>query len=436
LIDGPARHTFPATKAGRSVKVAPIMKTFVLLLAVAASVPARAQLPTSSPTRAGFDPARLEVLHAITKRFVDEGQHAGAITLLARGGKLVDFQTYGYRDIGRKLPMERDTICRVYSMSKIITSVGVLVLFEEGRFNLDDPVTKYLPELKGMKVMTGGTAEAPQLEPLKRPITIKHLLTHTSGLIYDFSGGQELAKLYERADLWTGPGLNDFITKLGKLPLQHQPGDAFTYGVNTDVLGALIERVSGRTLGVFLEERIFRPLGMKDTGFDVPAEKMNRLAKTYKHGADGKFVEDKPIIETWPEAGRGIESGGGGLFSTAGDYARFAQMLLNGGILDGQRILGRKTVELMTADHMVTLPNNQAATRQKGFGLGVEVTTDLGRLSIPSSIGQFGWYGAATTYCQIDPKERIVAVALAQHFPFNEHNFFAQFATGYYQALK
>jgi len=412
------------------------MKTFVLLLAVAASVPARAQLPTSSPTRAGFDPARLEVLHAITKRFVDEGQHAGAITLLARGGKLVDFQTYGYRDIGRKLPMERDTICRVYSMSKIITSVGVLVLFEEGRFNLDDPVTKYLPELKGMKVMTGGTAEAPQLEPLKRPITIKHLLTHTSGLIYDFSGGQELAKLYERADLWTGPGLNDFITKLGKLPLQHQPGDAFTYGVNTDVLGALIERVSGRTLGVFLEERIFRPLGMKDTGFDVPAEKMNRLAKTYKHGADGKFVEDKPIIETWPEAGRGIESGGGGLFSTAGDYARFAQMLLNGGILDGQRILGRKTVELMTADHMVTLPNNQAATRQKGFGLGVEVTTDLGRLSIPSSIGQFGWYGAATTYCQIDPKERIVAVALAQHFPFNEHNFFAQFATGYYQALK
>jgi CubicO group peptidase (beta-lactamase class C family) len=412
------------------------MKTFVLLLAVAASVPARAQLPTSSPTRAGFDPARLEVLHAITKRFVDEGQHAGAITLLARGGKLVDFQTYGYRDIGRKLPMERDTICRVYSMSKIITSVGVLVLFEEGRFNLDDPVTKYLPELKGMKVMTGGTAEAPQLEPLKRPITIKHLLTHTSGLIYDFSGGQELAKLYERADLWTGPGLNDFITKLGKLPLQHQPGDAFTYGVNTDVLGALIERVSGRTLGVFLEERIFRPLGMKDTGFDVPAEKMNRLAKTYKHGADGKFVEDKPIIETWPEAGRGIESGGGGLFSTAGDYARFAQMLLNGGILGGQRILGRKTVELMTADHMVTLPNNQAATRQKGFGLGVEVTTDLGRLSIPSSIGQFGWYGAATTYCQIDPKERIVAVALAQHFPFNEHNFFAQFATGYYQALK
>ena len=164
-------------------------------------------------------------------------------------------------------------------------------------------------------------------------------------------------------------------------------------------------------------------------------EKMNRLAKTYKL-VEGRFVEDKPIVETWPEAGRGIEAGGAGIFSTAGDFARFAQLLCNGGTLDGKHVLGRKTVELMTANHLVTLPNHQAATRQKGFGLGVEVTTDLGRLSMPSSIGQFGWYGAATTYCQIDPKERIVAIALAQHFPFNEHNFFAQFQTGYYQALK
>ena len=160
------------------------------------------------------------------------------------------------------------------------------------------------------------------------------------------------------------------------------------------------------------------------------------LFSRLQHGPEGRLVEDQPIIQTWPEAGRGIESGGAGIFSTTGDYARFAQMLLNGGTLDGQRILGRKTVELMTADHMVTLPNNQAATRQKGFGLGVEVTTDLGQLSMPSSIGQFGWYGAATTYCQIDPKEKIVAVAFVQHFPINEHNFFARFATGYYQALK
>lgn len=412
------------------------MKALFLVLTLLLAVSAEAQLPSVSPQRAGFDPARLEVLHATTKRFVDEGQHAGVITLLARDGKLVDFQAYGYRDVEKRLPMECDTICRVYSMSKIITSVGVLVLFEEGRFNLDDPVSKYLSELKDMKVMTGGTVEAPQLETPKRAITINHLLTHTSGLIYDFFGNEPIHKLYQQADLWSGPGLSNFVAQVGKLPLQHHPGDAYTYGINTDVLGALIERVSGKTFGAFLDERIYQPLKMKDSGFDVPPEKMNRLAKTYKHGPDGKFVEDQPLIQTWPEAGRGIESGGAGIFSTAGDYTRFAQMLLNGGTLDGHRILGRKTVELMTANHMVTLPNNQAAARQKGFGLGVEMTTDLGQLSMPSSIGQFGWYGAATTYCQIDPKERIVAVALVQHFPFNEHNFFAKFATGYFQALK
>jgi CubicO group peptidase (beta-lactamase class C family) len=377
------------------------------------------------------------VLHATTQRFVDQGQHAGMITLLARNGKLVDFQTYGYRDLEKKLPMERDTICRVYSMSKIVTSVGALILFEEGRFNLDDPVSKYLPELKDMKVMTGGTADAPQLEPSKRPVTILHLFTHTSGMIYDFSGGKELSVMYAKAELWSGPGLTNFLAKLATLPLQHQPGDAYTYGVNTDVLGALIERLTGQTLGAFFAQRIFQPLGMKDSGFDVPAEKLSRLAKTYEHKKDASgFVEAKPIIETWPEPGRGIESGGGGLFSTAADFARFAQMLLNNGTLDGRRILGRKTIELMTANHLVTLPNNQAAARQKGFGLGVEMATDLGKLSVPSSIGQFGWYGAATTYCQIDPTEKLVAIALVQHFPFNEHNFFAQFATGYYQALK
>ncbi len=411
------------------------MKSFLLTLALTAAMTAQAQLPTASPKSAGFDPARLKVLHATTQRFVDEGKHAGIITLIARDGKMVDFQTYGYRDLENRLPMERDTICRVYSMSKIITCAATLMLLEDGRFNLDDPIAKYLPELKEMKVWTGGTQNEPKLEPLKRPITIKHLLTHTSGLIYDFAGDDELTKLWRAAELWSGPGLTNFTAKLGKLPLKHQPGDAYTYGVNMDVLGALVERVSGRRFGAFLEERMFSPLGMKDTGFDVPPEKMSRVARTYKL-VDGKLVEDKPIVETWPEEGHGIEAGGAGIFSTAGDFARFAQMLCNGGTLEGKRLLGRKTVELMTANHMLTLPNNQAATRQKGFGLGVEVTTNLGQLSMPSSVGQFGWYGAATTYCQIDPKEKIVAIALAQHFPFNQHNFFAAFQTGYYQALK
>src|SRR5882762_4189684 len=258
------------------------MKHLVLALTCLLAVSGWAQMPTTSPKAAGFDPARLEVMHATTKRFVDEGKHAGIITLLARNGKIVDFQAYGYRDVEKQLPMERDTICRMYSMSKTITCAATLVLLEEGKFNLDDPVTKYLPELKEMKVWTGGTQEAPKVEPLKRPITIKHLLTHTSGLIYDFMGEDELTKLWRSADLWSGPGLTNFIAKLSKLPLKHQPGDAYTYGVNMDVLGALIERVSGQRFGAFLEERMFGPLGMKDTGFDVPPAKMNRLAKTYK----------------------------------------------------------------------------------------------------------------------------------------------------------
>jgi CubicO group peptidase (beta-lactamase class C family) len=394
------------------------------------------QLAAVSPSSAGFDAERLEVLHATTKRFVDEKKHAGIITLILHDGKVVDFQTYGYRDVEKQYPIERDTICRVYSMSKIITCAATLMLMEDGKFNLDDPVANYIPELKDMKVWTGGTAESPQTEPLKRPITIKHLLTHTSGLVYDFSArDEELAKVWAKADIWNGPGLDGFIKKLSQLPLKHQPGEAWTYGVNQDVLGALIERVSGKPFGEFLEERIFGPLGMHDTGFDVPESKMNRLAKTYKI-VDGKFVEDKPIVETWPEKGRGIEAGGAGIFSTAMDYAAFAQMLCNGGTLHGKRILGRKSVELMTANHLLMLPNNQAAARDRGFGLGVEVVTDEGRLGIPSSVGQFGWYGAATTYCQIDPKERIVAIAFVQHFPFNQFGFFNKFQTGYYQALK
>lgn len=383
----------------------------------------------------GFDRNRLETLHRTTKKFVDENKHAGIVTLLVHDGKIVDHKAYGFRDLEKQLPMERDTICRIYSMSKIITSVGVLVLLEEGAFNLDDAVEKFIPELKGMKVMKVSNGATELVDA--RPITIKHLLTHTSGLIYDFDENEPLGKKYKQADLWSGPDLNDFIRKVSKLPLRHQPGDDYSYGINTDVLGALIERVSGQRFGAFLQKRIFEPLRMKDTGFDLPPEKLSRVAKTYKHGPDGKFVDGDQIIGTWAEAGRGIESGGGGLFSTAADYARFGQMLLNNGSLDGQRILGRKTVELMTANHLLSLPNQaDVAKRAQGFGLGVEVQQDLGRGGLPGSPGAFGWYGAATTYARIDPREGIVAIALAQHFPFNEHNFFAQFATGYYQALK
>lgn len=425
---------------GESVRRTPLLVGLALLsaLLLGGGLSAWAQLPSTPPSRVGLDADRLEVTHATVKRFVDEGQHAGLITLLARDGKIADVQMYGYRDLEKKLLMTRDTICRVYSMSKIITSVGVLALLEDGRFNLEDPISTYLPELKDLKVFTAGTVDAPQLEALKRPITIKHLLTHTSGLIYDFDGDDALHQFYKRADLWSGKDLNGFVAKVAKLPLRHHPGDQFTYGINTDVLGALIERVSGKTFGAFLQERVFGPLQMKDTSFSVPATKVSRLAKTYKHESGSKgFVEADPIIGIYFEERRGIESGGAGLFSTVDDYASFAQMLCNGGTLNGRRVLGRKTVELMTANHLALLPEAaHGFNRPKGFGLGVEVSIDAGRGTVPTSAGQFGWYGAATTYCQIDPKEKLVAIALAQHFPYNEHGFFAKWATAYYQALR
>jgi CubicO group peptidase (beta-lactamase class C family) len=392
-------------------------------------------LPMARPAPAGFSAERLERLHKTTETFVDKEKHAGIVTLLARDGKIVDVKTFGYRDLEKKLPMERDTICRVYSMSKIVTSVAVLMLLEEGKFTLDDPVTNYLPELKNMKVFVGGTTESPSVTDLQRPITIKHLLTHTSGLIYDFAGNDPLTLIYRKAELWSGPDLKNFIEKVGKLPLKHQPGDAFTYGINTDVLGRLVEVTSGKTFADFLQERLFRPLGMHDTSFDVPEEKRRRLAKTYEHASGSSFQEAKPLIETWPEEGRGVASGGAGLFSTVDDYALFAQMLLNQGQYNGIRILGRKTVELMTANHLLTLKEPIAFNPAHGFGLGVEVQRDLGHGAQLGSPGAFGWYGAATTYCRIDPKERIVAIAFAQHFPFNEHKFFEKFANGYYQAI-
>lgn len=410
----------------------------LVLICLILSAALRAELPHASPGECGFDPSRLAVANAAMRGIVERGEHAGVLTMLVRNGRIADVQAHGFRDRERKLPMERNTIVRVYSMTKIVTSVGVLCLLEDGRFNLDDPVARYLPELADLRVMVGGTADAPRLAPPSQPVTIKHLLTHTSGFIYDFDGDDALHQIYQRATLWNGPDLKAFVAKAGRLPLKHQPGEQFTYGINADILGALIERVSGKSFGAFLQERIFAPLGMSDTAFDVPAAKLNRLAVTYQHGKDGGGLHAaEPMLGAWSEPGRGIESGGAGLFSTADDFARFGEMLGNGGTLDGVRILGRKTVELMTANHLSHLPGKaHAFDRSKGFGLGVEITIDPGQSAVPTTVGQFGWFGAANTYFQVDPKEKLVAIALAQHFPFNEHKFFARWTAAYYQALK
>jgi CubicO group peptidase (beta-lactamase class C family) len=409
----------------------------LLGLLVAASLPmASAQpLPVGRPAAEGFDPARLKRVREGIEDFISTGRYAGAAWLIARNGKVIEFHSAGSRDVQGALPMEKDTICRIYSMSKIVTSVAVLCLMEEGRLVLDDPIEKFLPDLKGPMVLTGGTADAPELADAKSTVTIRHLLTHTSGYIYDFGGDDPLSQLYKRQDLWNATSLDEFIDRVARLPLKHSPGEAFTYGINNDILGALIEVVSRQTFEDFMQARICKPLGMSDTSFDVPPEKMNRLAKIHSQ-AEGSLRESQDFLGSYPEKGRGIPCGGAGLFSTVADYTRFAQMLLNGGVLDGQRILSRKTIELMTANHLQLVSTNAYAfTPGKGFGLGVEVQLDLGRGVLPGSPGQFGWYGAATTYCQIDPKENIVAILFAQHFPFNEHGLFGRFQNSYFQAL-
>ncbi len=405
-----------------------------LLLAV--SHPAFGQpLPLAQPASAGFSVSRLEKMHSVIQKFIDDGKHAGAVTMIVRQGMIVDWHTYGTRDLETKAPMEKETIMRIYSMSKIITSVAVLMLLEDGRFNLEDPVANFIPELKGVKVFKSGTADHPELVDAKSPITIKHLLTHTAGYTYG-STNNPVDELTRRADLWNAPSFKEFITRVGKLPLAHQPGEAFLYGINTDILGYLVEVVSGQKFEDFLQERLFNPLGMVDTGFLVPERKRPRLARIYGPGPDGKLQVMAPILDSYHGPGQGFPSGGGGLFSTIGDYARFGQMLLNGGKLDGCQILGRKTVELMMANHLNHLERpTHVWSPSDGFGLGGSVRIDLAKGSRLGSVGQFGWSGAATTYFNLDPREKTLALLFVQHLPHNQHGIFEKFSTLFYQAL-
>lgn len=397
-----------------------------------------APLPTTKPEQAGFSSARLETFHRDLDQFVDRGTYPNYIVLLARDGKIFDWRVHGWQDIEARKPMRQDTIVRIYSMSKIITSVAVLTLLEDGKLRLADPVEKFLPELKNRQVLKGGTADAPILEPANRPITVRDLLTHTAGYYYPETWSAEpvAAELMQRVKPFEATDLDDFVRRIAPLPLCDQPGTRFRYGIAIDLLGLIVQRVSGQRFDQYLEQRLFRPLGMTDTAFWVPAEKRERLATLYGHDAAGKLT---PVPMGWkePTASEGWLSGGGGLFSTAADYARFAQMLLNGGTLDGTRILSRKTVELMTQNHISQIADPHPFNRKElGFGLGVRMVTNLGESFTSGSPGMFGWDGAASTLVWMDPKERLVALLLTQNMPFNQDDIHAHFTTGVYSALE
>jgi CubicO group peptidase (beta-lactamase class C family) len=408
------------------------------LLFVLAAAPATAQpMTVATPASQGFSPERLERMHALLEQMVKEGKHAGLMGLVARNGRVVDWQVYGMRDLGAKLPMERDTIVRAYSMSKVISTVAVMILHEEGRLKLTDPVGKYLPALEKMKVYVKGSAKKPTLEDAKRQMTVKDLLTHTSGLIYGFGKGP-IDEIYRDAKALESSSMDDFVQRVARLPLAFQPGERFGYGLSIDVLGAIVEKVSGMPFERFVQERVTTALGMVDTAYDVPENKRARMAKVYTTNKAGALEEvpESQLAGVYAEPGRGFAAGGAGMFTTITDYARFGQMLLNGGELDGVRILGRKTVELMLANHLNRLSRTTTEfSESDGFGLGGSVRIDLAKSNQLGSVGQYGWSGAATTNFIIDPKEKLLVLVMAQHFPFNQHDLFWQFSTLVYASL-
>jgi CubicO group peptidase (beta-lactamase class C family) len=401
-------------------------RSFVVSLLVAAvGVPAaRAAEPLqrTRPEAVGLDPARLGRIRKVLERDVAEGRMPGAVVAIARRGKLAYFEAIGFLDRDKKIPMRKDAIFSIASMTKPLTGVATLILQEEGKLHLGEPAAMYLPQLASMKVATDPDvtdAVALKTVPLRVPISIQDLMRHTAGMAYAWEGTGAAYKRWpgspaDFADQDDGPG---FLGKVQSWPLLYQPATAWVYSVSVDVLGLLVEKVSGQSLGAFLADRLFQPLGMVDTGFVVPPGKVERYARALPR--DPGTGQPQAIMDsTRPHR---FECGGACAVSTAADYLRFAQMLLDGGRLGGTRVLGRKSVELMTSDHLGTEIANVAARndptrRGVGHGLTVAVRTEPGVSPYLGSVGEFGWGGAYGTQFWVDPRERLVVVFMA-HTP-------------------
>ena len=366
-------------------------------------------LPRAFPEDMGMSTSRLGRMTPVMQGYVDDGKIPCALTMIARGGRLVHFEKFGMQDVATAKPIEFDTIFRLYSMTKPITSIAVMMLYEEGHFQLTTPVSEFVPFFKDMKVYT---EDGKDIVDAEREVTIKHLLTHTAGLIYESDKEDHpIDQQYEEADLYGGD-LANMIEKLGSIPLIHQPGNAWKYGMSTDVLGYLVQVVSGIPFETFLKTRIFEPLSMDNTGFSVRVENADRYSKVYEFGQDGKLrAIEKVHAATGPLSF--FHSGGGGLQSTAPDYLRFCQMVLNGGELDGVRLLGRKTVELIMMNHISNdwQPDGRTGA---GFGLGFAVVTNVADTHTLGSLGTCSWGGLASTTFWIDPVEELIGIFMTQ----------------------
>ena len=398
-------------------------RSLVLLLAVAlfaGPVLTAKDLPRTAPEAVGLSSERLDRLTATMQAYVDDGRLAGAVVLVARRGRVAYLRSFGKRDIESGSAMADDVIFRIASQTKAIVSTGVMLLQEEGTLLISDPVGRYLPEFARTQVAVARDGGGYDVVDARGQITIRQLLTHTSGVSY---GGGPASELWESAGIqgWyfadRDEPVGDTIARLAALPFDAHPGEQWIYGYNTDILGALIEAVSGQPLDEFLRTRILEPLGMEDTHFYLPFDKRDRLATVYSATNDG--LERAPDPGHMVGQGAYIDgprtsfSGGAGLLSTATDYARFLQMMLNGGDLEGTRLLSRKTVELMTTNHLTDQPFRQG----QGFGLGFSIVEDLGARGLPGSKGEFGWGGAYHSTYWVDPVEDLVVVYLTQLIP-------------------
>ncbi len=404
---------------------------------------------TASLADAGLNAAQLGRIRThLEERYLKPGKVAGFLPLVYRRGEIAYCEPMGLMDVERGKPVREDTIWRIYSMSKPITSVALMQLYEQGHFQLNDAVDRWLPEFRDLRVYRSGVYPNFVTDPCERPMTVKDLLTHMSGLTYDFMVASNVDAAYRKAGVRLekkSGTLDDMAAILSRLPLEFSPGTSWNYSVATDVCGLLVQRMSGQRFDAYLQEHLFGPLGMVDTGFSVPEDKLDRFAANYQRGPDKTLqLIDDPMDS--PYGGEvTFFSGGGGLVSTAHDYLRFCRMLLGGGTLDGVRVMGPKTIELMSANH---LPNGDDLTKWArgtfsettyegyGFGLGFSVNLGPGPTATAGSRGEIAWGGAASTIFWVDPAEDLAVILMTQFMPSGTFNFRGQMKSLVYPAIE
>ena len=379
-----------------------------------------------------------QLIHNTLSRFVDSGEIAGCSARIMRNDEVLFEESFGYADIESKLKMSADTIFPIASMSKVITVAGIMQLYEQGLFKLWDPVSKYLPGFKNPKIAREKPDGSYEIVDAKGEVTMRQLFTMTSGVPYGWADTAAGRIRIEKEKEWMSnplsfPGTVGYVNLVGQLPLAFEPGERWMYGFSIDVLGAVIEVLTGKSLGEYLKENVFDPLGMTDTGFFVPADNLDRIATLYNIN-EGMKPSDRGAPTSKPE----FESGGGGMFSTVRDYSRFAQMLLHGGTLDGVRILGRKTIDLISTDHLTPeqrRSDNWDTQRGYGYGLGVRVMTNPELAGINGSVGEWGWDGAFGNWFCVDPKENLTCIYLTTNRPGEHYRFIPKLMASMYASL-